>query len=144
MMRFLGLDVGERRTGVALSDPTGWLASPLTVLRCTDRDAELLAVTDLVQKHQVGTIVVGDPQSLDGSIGPQSRRVRQYVSRLQQKVPHVSIVLYDERLSTLHAQRLLHESGRRASREVIDAAAAAVILQSYLDARQAHPAEALI
>jgi putative Holliday junction resolvase len=121
---------------VAISDVMGWLASPLTVLQCRGRDAELDAVAALVHKHQAGLVVVGDPRSLDGSAGPQSQRVSQYVALLAQRLAPVAIALWDERLSTLHAQRLLLESGRRNRRDVIDSAAATLILQSYLDAHR--------
>jgi len=137
-MRVLALDVGERRTGVALSDAMGWLATPLTVLKGNKHEAELAAIALLVQKHHVERIVVGYPRSLDGSIGPQALRVDEYVARLRMRLPEVPIVLWDERLSTAQAERLIHETGRRVQRERIDAAAAAVILQSYLDA-QARP-----
>lgn len=135
-MRILALDVGEQRTGVALSDSLGWLATPLTVLKSSSRRAELAAVVELVQSHQVEQVVVGYPRSLDGSIGPQAQRVDKYVAQLRTQLPEVPIVLWDERLSTAHAERLLHEAGRRVQREHIDAAAAAVILQSYLDAQR--------
>lgn len=139
-MRVLGLDVGDRRTGVAISDVMGWMASPLTVLKCAGLAAEQDAIVDLVQKHKVGLVVVGDPRSLDGSAGPQSQRVSQYVAQLTARLAPVAVVQWDERLSTLHAQRLLRESNRRKARDVIDAAAATLVLQSYLDAhRQPDP-----
>lgn len=135
-MRILALDLGEQRTGVALSDSMGWLATPLTVLKSSNRDAELAAVAELVQKHRVEQVVVGYPRSLNGSIGPQAQRVDKYVARLRACLPEVPIILWDERLSTALAERLVHETGRRVQRQRIDAAAAAVILQSYLDAQR--------
>jgi len=134
-MRILALDLGEQRTGAALSDAAGWLATPLTVLKSRSREAELAAIAELVQKHRVERIVVGYPLSLDGSIGPQALRVDKIVERLRALLPDVPVVLWDERLSTAQAERLIHETGRRVQRERIDAAAAAVILQSYLDAQ---------
>jgi putative Holliday junction resolvase len=132
-VRVLALDVGERRTGVALCDRLGFLASPLTVLKYASREAEFAAIAGLVSKHQVERIVVGYPRSLDGSIGPQARRVDKYVDRLR---PHlaVPVIMWEEQFSTVQAEQLIHETGRRVNRERIDAAAAAVILQSYLDA----------
>jgi putative Holliday junction resolvase len=135
-MRVLALDLGERRTGVALSDSLGWLATPLTVLQCHSREAELAAVVELVRRHQVKQVVVGYPLSLDGSIGPQAQRVDKYAAQLRTHLPEVPVILWDERLSTAQAERLVHEAGRRVQRERIDAAAAAVILQGYLDAQQ--------
>jgi len=133
-MRVLALDVGEQRTGVALSDPLGMLASPLMVLSGLSREAELEAIDQLIGKHQVGKVIVGYPRSLSGAIGPQAQRVDQYVEQLRAHL-QVPVVLWDERLSTAQAERLIHETGRSVQRERIDAAAAAVILQSYLDAQ---------
>ncbi len=141
-MRILALDLGERRIGVALSDPLGLLATPLTILKCGSREAELAAIEELVGKHQVEQVVVGYPRSLNGTVGPQAQRVDRYVAKLRarlQALPctrQVPVILWDERFSTTQAERLVHETGRRVRRERIDAAAAAVILQSYLDAQQ--------
>jgi putative Holliday junction resolvase len=135
-MRILALDLGERRTGVALSDSLGWLATPLTVLKNSGRAAELAAIVELVQSHHVEQVVVGYPLSLDGSIGPQAQRVGKFVAQLRDHLPQVPVILWDERLSTAEAERLIHEAGKRVQRERIDAAAAAVILQSYLDAQR--------
>jgi putative Holliday junction resolvase len=132
-MRVLGLDVGEQRTGVALSDRMGWLASPITVLRCASREAEMEAVEELAREHNVDRVIVGYPRSLNGTLGPQAQIVDRYVEQLRAHL-NVPVITWDERLSTAQAERLVHESGRRVRRETIDAAAAAVILQSYLDA----------
>jgi len=143
-MRILALDLGERRIGVALSDALGWLATPLTVLTATASrrllgEVELTAIVELVQTHQVKQIVVGYPRSLSGDIGPQAQRVDRYVAQLRARMPDVPVILWDERLSTAQAERLIHETGKRVERERIDAAAAAVILQSYLDAQHMSP-----
>ncbi len=141
-MRILALDLGERRIGVALSDPLGMLATPLTVLKYDSREAELAAIAELIHKHQVDRVVVGYPRNLDGTVGSQAQRVDRYVAKLRkylqrrQHTKQVPLILWDERLSTKQAERLVHETGRRVQRERLDAAAAAVILQSYLDAQQ--------
>ena len=135
-MRVMALDVGEQRTGVALSDPMGWLASPLTVLRCDSREAEMRAVAELARDNGVKRVIVGYPRSLNGAVGPQARTVDRYVEQLRTLLT-IPIILWDERLSTAQAERLVHESGKRVRRDTIDAAAAAVILQSYLDAEAA-------
>jgi putative Holliday junction resolvase len=132
-MRVMGLDVGEQRTGVALTDPMGWLASPLTVLRCSSRETEMEAIAELARKHNVDRVIVGYPRSLNGTVGPQAQSVDRYVEQLRTHL-EVPVMLWDERLSTAQAERLVHESGKRVRRDTIDAAAAAVILQSYLDA----------
>jgi len=131
-MRVLGLDLGERRIGVALSDPSGWLASPLTVLRCQSQEADLTAIAQLVEQHGVERVIVGYPRSLDGTVGPQAQRVEKTVAQMRTTL-QVPVILWDERLSTAQAERMIHEAGKRVRRDRIDAAAAAVILQSYLD-----------
>ena len=134
-MRILALDMGERRTGVALSDRLGWLATPLTVLKCASREEEFASIEALVQKHQVEQVLVGYPRSLNGSLGPQAQRVDRYVEKLRARLPKVPVMLWEEQFSTIQAEQLIRETGRRVNRETIDAAAAAVVLQSYLDAR---------
>ena len=133
-MRVLALDLGERRIGVALSDSLGLLATPLTVLKGKSREAELAFIVELVRKHQVEQVVVGYPRSLNGTIGPQAQRVEKYVERLRAHL-QVPVILWDEQFSTVQAEQLMRETGQRVQRESIDAAAAAVILQSYLDAQ---------
>ena len=137
-MRVLALDLGQRRIGVALSDALGFLASPLTVLACSDRGSEVAAIEELVRKHQVEHLVVGYPRSLNGTVGPQAKLVDEFVELLQARL-QVPVILWDERLSTAQAERLMHDAGQRVRRERIDAAAAAVILQSYLDAQSLPP-----
>mgnify|MGYP005838769289 CR=1 FL=1 len=132
-MRVLAIDVGERRIGIALSDVLGWLATPLTVLKCKNIEVGLTAIEELVRMHQVEQVIVGYPRSLNGTVGPQARRVDRFVAKLRARL-QVPVILWDERLSTAQAERLIHETGRSVPRERIDALAATVILQSYLDA----------
>ncbi|HEU5316469.1 MAG TPA: Holliday junction resolvase RuvX [Chloroflexota bacterium] len=138
----LGLDVGERRIGVAKSDPSGVLASPLTtLLRVSDRDA-VAAIGALAAEHGAMTLVVGVPLGPEGEVTDQARRVRALGRKLR-SLPGARVVFWDERSSTQEAQESLRAgrprrgapSARRreAIRREIDAAAAAVILQSYLD-----------
>ncbi|MBT9149631.1 MAG: Holliday junction resolvase RuvX [Dehalococcoidia bacterium] len=133
-MRFLGLDVGDKRIGVAMSDPLGILASALTLIEGKSDSAALEAILDLVEKNEVGCVVVGLPRSMDGSVGKQAARVDAFVKELS-KLTDVPIKMWDERLSTIAADRLLRDAGR--DRHQIknrrDAVAAAVILQGYLD-----------
>jgi len=137
-MRILSLDVGERRIGVAICDPQERLALPLTLLERRNEEATLAAIADLVVSRGAEAIVVGLPLSLDGSQGPQAQRVMAFVEALAQRVA-VPVATWDERLSTVEAERLLREAGhrRRALKGRRDAAAAAIILQSYLDRRRA-------
>jgi putative Holliday junction resolvase len=140
MMRVMALDVGHKRIGVALSDPGQVLASSLQVIERKGTQRDLDTVVQLVQEHRVGKIVVGYPRSLDGTVGQQARVVERYAAVLEEKLRYLSldvpVVLWDERFSTVTADRLMAEAGRkgRERRERIDAVAAAVILQDYLDA----------
>jgi putative Holliday junction resolvase len=137
MSRLLALDVGERRIGVAVSDPTGTLARPLTIITRASRQADFQAIAQLVDETAAERIIVGLPLSLDGTEGPQARTVRRYAERLAQAIS-IEVEFWDERYSSATAAEILREKGkrrrRRPAREAIDAAAAAVILQSFLEA----------
>jgi len=139
--RCIGLDVGERRVGVAISDPTGIIARPLQALPRTSLEDDLEAIAALVAEHEVGLVVVGRPLSLDGSEGPQARRVNRYTKELTERLP-VPVTTWDERFSTVMADDILRQTRKekakrraRANGE-IDAIAAAVILQNYLDSQE--------
>lgn len=131
-MRVLGLDVGDRRIGLALSDPTGFLASPFGFVERGPSDiADILSVAD---ESEVVEIVVGLPLSMSGDSGAQVGKVRGFIRELRSRTD-LPIKTVDERLSTVQAQGMLRQSGRRRQRDrgELDAAAAAVILQAYLD-----------
>jgi putative Holliday junction resolvase len=134
----MGLDVGERRIGVALSDPGGVLASPLTFIERVSPDADVQRVLALAHEHNVGRIVVGLPLTLRGQRGPQARAADAF-RRALTTVSDIQVMAWDERLSTVEAERRLREAGTRPSMERgrTDAASAAIILQSYLDSRKA-------
>ncbi len=135
-MRLLSLDVGDRRIGAALSDPLGITATPLLAIdRKRVRDA-VAAVLDLAREHEVSGIVVGFPLTLSGEAAHQAAKVKDFVRVLESRT-ELPVVAVDERFSTQEAERLLRSAGRRArSRDkgAVDSAAAAVILQTYLDA----------
>ncbi len=132
--RTLALDVGDRWIGVALGDPTGLLATPLTVIERTTELADVAVIIDIIKGQQVAMVIVGLPRSLSGRVGEQAQRVQQFAEKLAAQSP-VPLEFRDERLSTVSAQRLMREAGmkkgKRKTRD--DAAAAAVILQGYLD-----------
>ena len=141
-MRIMALDVGDRRIGVALSDPTGLLATPLTAVdRLDARPSEFDEIISLAQENDVEAIIVGMPVTLAGRLGYQARQVRDFISELSAHTD-LAIETVDERYSTVQAQRMLNESKRRPSKDRnqdrghLDASAAAVFLQSYLDFRQ--------
>ncbi|MDO8750010.1 MAG: Holliday junction resolvase RuvX [Dehalococcoidia bacterium] len=135
--RLLGLDVGERRIGLAISDRDGSLATPYNTIERHGLERDIAAILKLVRQEEVGTIVVGEPLSLDGSVGPQAKRTLAFYEALKAASP-VPVDTWDERFSTVEAERLLREAGIAPSRNRarLDAAAAAVILQGYLDAHR--------
>jgi putative Holliday junction resolvase len=136
--RALALDIGERTIGVAVSDPLGLTGQPAGEIRRTSLPRDLDAIRAMVAEHGATVVVVGLPRSLNGSLGPQARKVQEFVARLREAIPQ-PITFWDERFSTAMAERaLIAADVRRAERRrVVDRVAAAVILQSYLDA-QAH------
>lgn len=132
-MRALGIDLGERRIGVAVS--SGSVASPIeTVVRSGDRSADHRRLLSIAAEWEVDTIVVGLPLSLDGSEGPAARAIRAEMDELA-ATTSLTVVPYDERLTTVTANRLLHEGEvpGRSRRAVVDQLAAAVLLQAWLD-----------
>ncbi len=133
-MSILALDVGQKRIGVAVSGPNDLLARSLTVIRVRNRKQSLEAVRRLVEQEGAAEVVVGHPLNMDGTVGEQARKAESFARQLARIVP-VPVTLWDERLSTQQAQEALIEAGvrRKARRARLDAAAAAAILQSYLD-----------
>jgi putative Holliday junction resolvase len=136
-MRVLGLDLGSKRIGVALSDPSGVIASPLTTLERRGGERDLAAVGALVREHEVGAIVVGLPLHMDGRRGPEAEAARRFARALADAVG-VPVDTLDERWTTVEAERALRESGRkgRKRRAVVDAVAAAILLRTWLDRRR--------
>jgi putative Holliday junction resolvase len=134
MSRTLALDVGERRVGVAVSDPAGIVAQPLLVIERRGWAADLARLRTLVAEYRVSRIVVGYPLTLANRRGAQTRRVDQFVERLRAALP-VAVETWDERLTTAAAERILlgGDASRARRRAVRDAVAAAVLLQGYLD-----------
>lgn len=137
IVRVVGIDLGSRRIGVAVSDPGGVLASPRAVLeRSTSRSCDHLAIRAVVDEVGAERVVVGLPLSLDGRAGPAARAALEEVDELR-AVLTVPVEVHDERLTTVSAERSLRSAGVRhkAGRRVVDKVAAAVLLQSWLDGR---------
>lgn len=136
-MRILGLDVGRRRIGVAVSDELGWTAQPVTVIDNLETDDVLEAVAELVRAYGAEAVVVGLPRRTDGSYGPEADYVRAFGEQIRQKI-NVAVEYQDERFSTAEAERTLISSGLRRDRRrrVVDQVAAGIILQTYLDRRR--------
>ena len=135
-MRILALDVGERRVGIAVSDPTRTVARPLRTLVRGRREEDFAALAGLATEYGAELVVVGMPYSLDGTEGPQARRVSRFMRGLSASLP-VEMVAWDERYSSAVATDILQQnrknSNRQRIRSEVDGVAAAVILQSYLD-----------
>jgi putative holliday junction resolvase len=135
MIRVLGIDHGDARIGVAISDELGMLAHPMETI--TIKDTEPLArIAQIVAEKSVETIIIGFPKNMDGTTGPAAEKVRVFAEQLRAKVT-CPVRLWDERLTTVAAQKSLHAAGRntKQSRAVIDQAAAQLILQGWLDSQ---------
>ncbi|MFZ4515163.1 MAG: Holliday junction resolvase RuvX [Acidimicrobiia bacterium] len=137
MGRVLGVDLGERRIGLALSDASGTLASPLITLAASGVAAtDRIAILDAAREYEVTTIVVGLPLSMSGAAGPAAKRAQAVITALAADAQGVfEVVAFDERLTTVTAQRQLAERNVRATkrRAVVDQQAAAILLQAYLE-----------
>jgi len=130
----LGLDVGDKRIGVALSDPEGILASPFTIITRQDEPRDIEAVNTIINQRDVKRVIVGLPRSMDGSLGKQAEKVKDFAEKLTACI-HVPVEFRDERLTTIFAKRLIREATPKKTKRQAhdDAVAAALILQSYLD-----------
>ncbi|HLL03745.1 MAG TPA: Holliday junction resolvase RuvX [Myxococcaceae bacterium] len=136
-MRTMGLDVGTKTIGVAVSDGLGLTAQAITTVRRTNLKADLAALADLVREHEVSRLVVGLPLNMDGSEGPRAEASRKFADVASQSLG-VPVEFWDERLSTVAAERTLLEADltRAKRRQVIDQVAAQFILQGWLDAHR--------
>ena len=134
MERILGLDVGTRTIGVAVSDPLGITAQPVTTIRRTKLDADLAELRGIIELYNASLLVVGYPRNMNGTVGEQAQYVDRFVEALRDKVS-LPVELIDERLTTRVAQQAMIAGNVKASRrkEIIDQQAAALILQNYMD-----------
>jgi putative Holliday junction resolvase len=136
-IRILGLDVGEKRIGLAISDPLGITAQGLGVLNRQDPATDLAQLLDLARQWRVQEIVVGLPRHLDGRLGEAAGEILELARSLEESLG-VKVVTWDERLTTVEAERVLLQAdlSRRRRRKVVDQVAAVLILQGYLDSRR--------
>ncbi len=135
MTRSLGIDHGDARIGLAISDDLGMLAHPHSTIQVAEGDP-IPKIAELVAKERIGTIVLGLPRNMDGTYGPAAEKVRAFAEQLR-AVVSCPIKMWDERMTTKAAQRGLHAAGKntKQSRSVIDQAAAQLILQGWLDSQ---------
>ena len=138
-MRWLGIDHGDKRIGLAISDETETFASPYRTLSA---DQKLLPeLQQISERERIGGIVLGLPKNMDGTLGPAAAKAQAFGKKLAVALPSAKIVFWDERLTTTEAQRALHAAGKnvKQSRKIIDQVAAQILLQSYLDSLQLRP-----
>jgi len=134
-MRILGLDVGDRTIGVAVSDELGWTAQGIETIKRTSIIKDIKRLEELVKEKNVGTIVIGFPKNMNNTIGPRAEKTIEFADIIKVNFKDIEIVLWDERLTTSAAQRTLIEAdvSRKKRKLVIDKIAAVFILQGYLD-----------
>lgn len=138
--KILGLDVGSKTVGIAISDLMGWTAQGLDTLRINEEQEELGIdkLVSIIKENNVGTVVIGLPKNMNNSIGFRGEASLKYKALLQESLPQIEIIMWDERLSTMAAERSLLEAdvSREKRKKVIDKMAAVFILQGYLDSIQ--------
>ena len=132
--RIMCLDLGESRTGVAVSDLLGITAQGAGVIQCRSFDEDITEFLKIIKEKDVGLVVVGYPLNMDGTEGAKAQRVKEQYNILKEKLP-CDVILWDERLSTKEAERAFDQTGKNWKKKinVIDEMAAQIILQSYLD-----------
>lgn len=137
-MRILGLDVGTKTVGVAISDEMGWTAQGLETIKINEERGQFGfdRISELVKQYDVDKIVVGLPKNMNGTIGPRGEACQQFAENLRELLK-LDVVMWDERLSTMAAERLLISAdvSRKKRKQVIDKMAAVVILQGFLDSK---------
>ena len=137
-MRIMGLDVGSKTVGVAISDPMGWTAQGIEIIKINEAAGRFgyKRVKQLIDEYEVTTVCIGLPKNMNNSIGPRAQASLDYGKKLEE-LYHINVVYQDERLTTVQAERMLVEQGnvsRAKRKKVIDKVAAVMILQNYLDA----------
>lgn len=136
-MRVLALDIGDKRIGVAVSDELGSTAHGIKTMERGGVYRDINGIETLMKEYSVGRLVVGLPKNMDGTIGPQGEKVLRFVDKLAKRID-IPVALWDERLTSLSAERVLVQAdlSRQKRKKVIDKVAATLILQNYLDSRQ--------
>lgn len=140
-MRIIGLDYGSKTVGVAMSDPSGLLASPIETIKREEEvnlKQTVRRIRALCEENEVHTIILGLPKNMNGSLGERAEKTLAFKKRLERDLYQVEILLWDERLTTRQAEQPMLEMGmdRKKRKQVVDQLAAVLILQSYLDAHQ--------
>lgn len=136
-MRSMSLDVGTRTIGIAVSDLMGMIAGGVETIKRTTPERDFERIGQLIKEHDVDTLVVGYPKNMNGTIGECAQSCEAMAEELRQRFEGIKVVLWDERLSTVAAEKVLVDADlrRKKRKKVIDMMAAVVILQNYLDSR---------
>jgi len=137
-VRIMGLDVGDKKIGIALSDSMGWTAQGYSVIERKNLKGTLCKIKKIVERYDVTQVIIGLPKNMNGSIGPQGEKILKFAEELGNIINNIEIKLWDERLTTIEAEKTLIEAdlSRRKRKQVIDKLAAVLILQNYLDSRR--------
>lgn len=137
-MQILGIDYGDSRIGVAKSDAMGWLAQGLETIKNNGGNRKPIErIVEIVKQYEIKTIVVGYPKNMNGTEGPKALKVQEFIDQLSLALPEAVIIKWDERLTTVAAQRTMTELNIKTSKKksIVDQIAAVYILQGYLDSR---------
>lgn len=139
-MRAMSLDVGTKTIGIATSDLMWMIANGVETIRRTSVERDFTRIGELIKEHEVSTLVVGYPKNMNGSIGERAQICEAFAEELRNRFPACKVVLWDERLSTVVAEKVLVDADMRRNKrkKIIDMMAAVVILQNYLDSNPAH------
>lgn len=137
-MRILGIDYGDARVGVAVSDPMGFTAQGVKTLANKVFDKMMVSLKEIIDEYKPEKIVVGLPKNMDGSIGFRGEITKEFCEKLKEITPGTEIILFDERLTTMTADRYLSATNTRGKdrKKVVDTVAACIILQDYLDSNK--------
>lgn len=135
-MRIVGIDFGDSRIGIAVSDPFGWTAQGVETINWkTDIGQPIERIVELIGLYEAKKIIVGFPKNMNGTVGPRGEKTNEFIEILKSRLEDVEIIKWDERLSTVSANRTMHELGvkKAKKKQVVDQIAAVYILQGYLD-----------
>ncbi len=137
MGKLLGLDVGDKTIGIAVSDELKWTAQGLMTLKRVGEKKDIAAILELVEAHDIEEIVIGLPKNMNNTLGEQAEKVLKFTKRLEARLPELKITLWDERLTTSAADKVLIEAdiSRKKRKKVVNTLAAVLILQGNLDLR---------
>jgi putative Holliday junction resolvase len=135
-MRMMGLDLGDKTIGIAVSDELGWTAQGIEVIRRSSKEQDLKRIKELVDQYEIGQIVIGLPKNMNGTIGPRGEICQAFAQWIHERL-QLPVDLWDERLTTVAADRTLLEANvsRKKRKQVVDKIAASFILKGYMDAQ---------